>query len=113
MLYKYIDGLPFTPVTFPANRPDGLYVENLQLDFLVSYIQRKGIQKAFLNAMTDFSFLDNCHSLRHLTIRLNTPFSQKNLERATSLKTLWIHHYPGRDLREDFGFFRAWKTGKP
>lgn len=76
MIFKYVDGLPFVPVTYPANKADGLYVENLQLDPLVTYINKKEIKKAFLDGIVDFEFLADCHSIQHLVIRLETPFSK-------------------------------------
>ena len=71
---KYVDGLQFVPVTFPMNKPDALLVENLQIDQLVEYINRKDLKKAYLSGMSDFEILRKCPRLEHITIEFNLPF---------------------------------------
>ncbi len=96
---KYIDGLPHVPVTFPSNQADGLYVEDLQLDELVSYIQNKKKQKAFLEGLTHFEFLSECHCLEHLVVDLRTPFSMWN--KLPKRRQTFIHKYD-LDVLYDF-----------
>lgn len=70
----YIDGMLFVPVTFPYNIPDALLIENLQIQQLVEYCNRKHIQKAFIQGVQNFEFLRDCKSIEHITIELRLPF---------------------------------------
>ena len=71
----YIDGLMFVPVTFPFNKPDALLIEDLQIQQLVEYCNRKHIRKAFVQGMQEFQFLRECTSIEHLAIELRLPFA--------------------------------------
>lgn len=74
--YKnYIDGMPFVPVTFPLNKPDGILIENLQIEKTVEYINLKQIKKAFIQGMENFTFLLKCPKLEHIRIEFQLPFS--------------------------------------
>ena len=68
ILYK--DGMPFYPVTFPVNEADGLVIEDLQLHKLIEYINDKKIKSGYIYSMDNFSFLEQCTPLEHITIEL-------------------------------------------
>lgn len=73
---KYMDGMLFVPVNFPFNKPDGILIENLDLPQLIEYIQNKKIVKAFIQGISDFDFLVNCHTLAYIAIELKLPFDE-------------------------------------
>lgn len=73
---KYIDGKRFVSVTFPFNRPDGILIENLKLEYMVDYIQKKQIKKAYIEEMTDYNFLENCQSFEHIAMEFKPSFSE-------------------------------------
>lgn len=73
---KYMDGMLFVPVNFPFNKPDGILIENLALPQLIEYIQNKKIVKAFIQGISDFDFLVNCHTLAYIAIELKLPFDE-------------------------------------
>lgn len=73
---KYMDGMPFVPVNFPFNKPDGILIENLDLSQLIEYIQNKKIVKAFIQGISNFDFLVNCHTLAYIAIELKLPFDE-------------------------------------
>lgn len=94
---KYVDGIQFVPVTHPLNKPDGILIENLELQRLIDYINEKNIRKAFIQGMSDFEFLRQCPSLEHLKIELQLPFREygelqargKNLIKKYNLECLY------------------------
>lgn len=73
---KYVDGKCFVPVTFPYNKPDGILLENLNLDDLIDYIQKKQIKKAYIEEMTNYDFLRVCQPLEHIAIEFKPLFSE-------------------------------------
>lgn len=72
----YIDGKRFVPVTFPYNKPDGILVENKYDENIANYINSKSITKVYLQHLHDFSFLQNCVNVEHLSIELQLPESE-------------------------------------
>lgn len=78
---KNVDGLTFVGAFFPLNRPDALLIEDLNLPYLIEYIQKKEIKKAYIQCMGNFDFLRSCPTLEYITIELTLPFSEyKNCE---------------------------------
>lgn len=73
---KYFDGKCFVPVTFPYNRPDGILIENLKVEYMVDYIQKNQIKKAYIEEMTDYNFLENCQSFEHIAMEFKSSFSE-------------------------------------
>lgn len=51
----YIDGMMFVPATFPYNIPDALLIEDLHIQQLVEYCNKKQIQKVFIQGVQDFT----------------------------------------------------------
>ncbi len=72
----YIDGKCFVSFMPPLSQHDALLVENLQLEELVSYINRKNIRKVYIQNISDFSFLRTCKGIEHVAIELQIPFSE-------------------------------------
>lgn len=94
---KHVDGIQFVPVTYPFNRPDGILINNLELQRLIDYINERNTQKAFIQGMSDFEFLRQCPSLEYLSIELQLPFREygelqvrgKNLIKKYNLDCLY------------------------
>lgn len=102
----YIDGKLFVPVTFPYNIPDALLIQNLQIQQLVEYCNRKHIQKAFIQGVQNFEFLKDCAGIEHIAIELRLPFDAyaalKSVAISYDLSSL--QSLPGLksvDIRED------------
>ena len=70
----YIDGMMFVPVTFPYNVPDALLIEDLKIQHLIEYCNKKQIKKVFIQGIKDFEFIKTCKSIQHIAIELQIPF---------------------------------------
>ena len=71
----YRDGIPFIPVTFPANRPDGIIIEDLQIQQLIDYVNKNNLKKAYIQNVHNYEFLKECIGLEHIRLQLRLPFS--------------------------------------
>lgn len=96
----------FVPVTFPYNVPDALLIEDLKIQQLIEYCNKKQIKKVFIQGIKDFEFIKTCKSIQHIAIELQIPF--KTYSELKSSKIVYdlnclqdLPHLKSVDIRED------------
>lgn len=70
-IIKYKEGMPFYPVTFPANEADGLVIEDLELQQLVDFLKNNNVNSSYICSMKNYDFLKECKILEHISVELN------------------------------------------
>ncbi len=67
-LYTYIDGKPFIK--------GALVIEDLRVNELIQYIQKRDLKKVSIQGMDHFEFLLQCPSIEEIEIVFQVPISQ-------------------------------------